>query len=93
MAVQLAQEFGGTGFTADYWYAEKVSINRTRHVRAVYRLYKDQAAHQAGKRHVGQFVFMPTTPAPGTTQVNQFEGLLDNAVVVPGAPLAGGVVV
>lgn len=93
MAVNRAEEFGNTGFSADYWFAEKVSINRTRHVRAVYRLYKDEAAHQAGKRHVGQFVFMPTTPAPGTTQVNQFEGLLDNAVTAAGAPLDGGTVV
>lgn len=93
MAVTLAREFKNTGFTADHWEAEEARIDSARNVFAVYRLYKSAADKAAGKRHVEQLSFqLPTVAAPSDTLAN-IKTNLDNAVVLSGAPLDGGVVV
>lgn len=99
MPVQLNTEVRNTGFEGNYWRIEAMVLDRSLKAACTYRLYKSHAEFLAGKNSVHQLSFnydglnlsSPATDVGDALQNMQSQ--LDNAVIQPGAPLAGGVVV
>lgn len=93
MAVQFAQE-QNTGFVADHWVARKIVYNsKSQRLRAVYRLYKSETDYNDGKRQIQQFTFRLPGAIAGTTDVEDFEGMLDAGVTASGEELESGTIV
>lgn len=95
MAITLAKEIEGTGLMAEHWvlvamHVQRVGSGSSFTLSGTYQVWANAAAYAAGKKGMARVQVKVDAPLSGNPTVGALQQMLDDAAVLPGAPLEGG---